>query len=256
MRGALTDYIDVAQITLYAFWFFFAGLIWYLRGEDRREGYPLESEGAPQFNGQRGWLYIPPPKTYHLRDGKEIKYPSFTKDPRPFNADKMEPWPGAPFQPKGDPLLAAMGPGSWVTRPEETYKTLTGEDLIVPLRIATHFRLSPEGGNPIGLPVISGDKGVAGTLKDVWVDRSESIIRYYEVELADGTGSMLVPIYFADVQFGRRRVVVKALQRNQFGLAPRTASPDRITLQEEDKVVAFLGGGTLYSTPERAEPLV
>jgi photosynthetic reaction center H subunit len=255
MRGGITDYIDVAQLTLYAFWFFFAGLVWYLRGEDRREGYPLESEGAPQFNDQKGWLYIPPPKTYFLRDGATIKYPSFTKDPRPFNADKIEPWPGAPFRPKGDPLLAAMGPGSWVTRPEETYKTLTGEDLVVPLRVATHFRLSPEGGDPIGLPVIGGDKSVAGTIKDVWVDRSESIVRYYEVALADGQGAMLVPVYFADVQFGRQRVVVKALLKNQFALAPRTASPDRITLQEEDKVAAFLGGGTLYSTPERAEPL-
>jgi len=256
MRGALTDYIDVAQITLYAFWFFFAGLIWYLRGEDRREGYPLESEGVPQFNDQRGWLYIPPPKSFQLRTGETIKAPAFAKDPRPFNADKAEPWPGAPFQPKGDPLLAGMGPGSWVSRPEQTYKTLTGEDLVVPLRIATHFRLSPDGGDPIGLPVISGDKMVAGTIKDVWVDRAESMVRYYEVAISDGQGSMLVPIYFADVQFGRRRVVVKALQKSQFALAPRTASPDRITLQEEDKVAAFLGGGTLYSTPERAEPLV
>lgn len=255
MRGALTEYLDVAQITLYAFWLFFAGLVWYLRGEDRREGYPLESEGVPQFNEQRGWLYIPPPKSFHLRTGEVIKSPAFAKDPRPFNANKVEPWPGAPFQPKGDPLLSGMGPGSWVTRPEQTYKTLTGEDLVVPLRVASHFRLSPEGGNPIGLPVVAGDKMVAGTIKDVWVDRSESLIRYYEVELVDRSGTMLVPVYFADVQFGRRRVVVKALQKAQFALAPRLASLDRITLQEEDKVAAFLGAGTLYSTPERAEPL-
>ena len=42
--GAITQYIDVAQIVLYVFWFFFAGLIWYLRREDKREGYPLESD--------------------------------------------------------------------------------------------------------------------------------------------------------------------------------------------------------------------
>ena len=42
--GAITSYIDVAQVTLYAFWAFFAGLILYLRREDKREGYPLESE--------------------------------------------------------------------------------------------------------------------------------------------------------------------------------------------------------------------
>ena len=42
--AALTGYIDVAQVTLYAFWLFFAGLIFYLRREDKREGYPLDSD--------------------------------------------------------------------------------------------------------------------------------------------------------------------------------------------------------------------
>ena len=42
--GAITPYIDVAQIALYAFWVFFAGLIYYLHREDKREGYPLESD--------------------------------------------------------------------------------------------------------------------------------------------------------------------------------------------------------------------
>ena len=58
MRGALTSYIDVAQIVLYAFFIFFAGLIWYLRREDRREGYPLESEAAG-WTRDRGFLFIP-----------------------------------------------------------------------------------------------------------------------------------------------------------------------------------------------------
>lgn len=38
--GALTGYVDVAQVVLYAFFLFFAGLVFYLRREDRREGYP------------------------------------------------------------------------------------------------------------------------------------------------------------------------------------------------------------------------
>ena len=56
MRGAITQYIDVAQILLYAFWIFFAGLLIYLRREDKREGYPLESERsarAPRWRGAR-----------------------------------------------------------------------------------------------------------------------------------------------------------------------------------------------------------
>jgi photosynthetic reaction center H subunit len=43
-----TDYLDLTQITLYAFWLFFGGLVYYLRREDKREGYPLtrESDGS------------------------------------------------------------------------------------------------------------------------------------------------------------------------------------------------------------------
>ena len=37
----ITSYIDVAQFALYAFWLFFAGLIFYLLRENKREGYPL-----------------------------------------------------------------------------------------------------------------------------------------------------------------------------------------------------------------------
>src|ERR1700742_2768576 len=42
--GAFTRYIDIPQVVLYLFWIFFAGLLWYLRREDKREGYPLESD--------------------------------------------------------------------------------------------------------------------------------------------------------------------------------------------------------------------
>ena len=44
--GAITGYIDVAQLVLYAFWVFFAGLIYYLHRENKREGYPLLTDKA------------------------------------------------------------------------------------------------------------------------------------------------------------------------------------------------------------------
>jgi photosynthetic reaction center H subunit len=46
--GAITQYIDVAQLVLYLFWIFFAGLIYYLRRENQREGYPMETDGGQQ----------------------------------------------------------------------------------------------------------------------------------------------------------------------------------------------------------------
>ena len=69
--GAITPYIDVAQLVLYAFWIFFAGLIVYLLRENKREGYPLESDRsdrAPRVSVQ-GFPGVPDPKTFLLRDG-------------------------------------------------------------------------------------------------------------------------------------------------------------------------------------------
>jgi photosynthetic reaction center H subunit len=60
--GAITDYMDVAQMTLYVFWLFFAALVIYLRREDKREGYPLESSRSRQIRIE-GWPPLPKPKT-------------------------------------------------------------------------------------------------------------------------------------------------------------------------------------------------
>lgn len=56
----MTHYFDAAQIALYCFWLFFFGLIVYLRREDKREGYPLESPQGPR----EGWHTVPEPKTF------------------------------------------------------------------------------------------------------------------------------------------------------------------------------------------------
>ena len=58
--------IDGAVVALYAFWFFFIGLVLYLRREDRREGYPLESpqgprEGFPRVPEKKKWITRPEP---------------------------------------------------------------------------------------------------------------------------------------------------------------------------------------------------
>ena len=122
-----------------------------------------------------------------------------------LNAAKTEPWPGAPLEPIGDPLLAGVGPGSWAVRPDVPYKTAEGDDLIAPLRVATNFAVAADGGNPLGFTVIGGDRRAAGTVKDLWVDRSESVLRYYEIAL-ESAKSVLVPVHFADVNFRARTI--------------------------------------------------
>ena len=72
--GALFGNIDLAQITLYVFWAFFAGLLFYIRREDRREGYPLENDVTGRVENA-GMIFIPPPKTFHLPHGGTAQAP-------------------------------------------------------------------------------------------------------------------------------------------------------------------------------------
>lgn len=53
---------DVASLAVWAFWLFFAGLVFYLRREDKREGYPLLTKDV-QGNVQ-GFPAYPGPKVF------------------------------------------------------------------------------------------------------------------------------------------------------------------------------------------------
>jgi len=63
--GAITQYIDVAQVMLYLFWIFFGSLVIYLNRESKREGYPLDS-GNPN-DPDIGLVSMPAPKTSSCR---------------------------------------------------------------------------------------------------------------------------------------------------------------------------------------------
>jgi photosynthetic reaction center H subunit len=80
------EYIDFAQITVYLFWFFFAGLIIYLRREDKREGYPLESDRKGV--SVQGWPAVPEARTPRL------KHPALAADdPAHFTRESASPAP-------------------------------------------------------------------------------------------------------------------------------------------------------------------
>jgi photosynthetic reaction center H subunit len=254
IRGAITSNIDVAQVVLYAFWIFFAGLVFYLRREDRREGYPLESEDRGV--GDPGFLLIPRPKTFLRADGSAVLAPNFdARDMRTPNASKVAVWPGAPLTPNGDPMRAEVGPGSYAMRADVPEKTHDGRDLIVPLRVATNFALASESPNPIGMAVVAADRETVGVISDVWLDRAESMVRYYEVALTGG-GNKLLPYAFANVDASNRQVKVEAILGEQFTDVPGRREPDSVTLLEEEKISAYYGAGTLYATPARTEPLL
>jgi photosynthetic reaction center H subunit len=249
--GQITSYIDVAQVTLYLFWVFFAGLIFYLRREDRREGYPLFSEPSNTLKDQ-GFLFIPPPKVFKLPHGGTVSAPSGKHDTRPIKGAKIAVWPGAPIEPSGDPMLANVGPGSYAERSNTPDLTIEGHAKIVPLRVATNFSCDARDGDPRGYTVFGAKGGVAGTVTDVWVDRSETIIRYLEASIGNNR-TVLIPITFARVDKRRKQVNVYALLSSQFSAVPAIANPDQVTLLEEDKICAYFGAGMLYATPQRTE---
>lgn len=255
--GAITGYIDVAQLTLYAFWAFFAALIFYLRREDKREGYPLVSERSDNVLVQ-GFPPMPSPKTFLLRQGHTYQAPPGNIDTRAISAEPLERFPGAPLHPTGNPLVDGVGPASYAMRDQVPEVTAEGETRVVPLRVATDFWVEPNDPDPRGMRVIGADRQVAGVVRDLWIDRSEPQIRYFEVEVATATGprDVLVPLVFSRIDGERREIRVDALTAAQFADVPGTRYPDEISAREEDQVVGYFGGGTLYATPQRAEPIL
>jgi photosynthetic reaction center H subunit len=261
MIGSLGGSLDVAQVVLYAFWVFFAGLVWYLRQEDRREGYPLEADVTGAYN-KSPFLFVPPKKTFVLPHGQGVKQvPDFVRDTRELQARRIARAPGYPIEPIGNPLLSGVGPGSWAERAERPDLTAHGDPRIVPLRVAEGFGIAEGETDPRGLVVIGCDRQVAGTVADVWVDRAEHLIRYYEVAVGSGEAArhVLLPNNFVVLQGGRggtRQLYVHAITAAQFADVPATAKPETVTLREEDKIAGYFGGGLLYALRGRQESVL
>lgn len=253
--GAITGYVDVAQVVLYAFFIFFAGLVFWIRREDRREGYPLEAETVGRRKAPDPVL-IPKPKAFHLPGGETTYAPQpNTGIETGVPSRKLEPWPGAPYAPTDASLGASVGPGSWVRRHDVHDRTWDEQKRIVPLRVADSFVVHEDGPNPIGMTVFGTDNGVAGVVSDLWLDRGESLVRYYEVELASG-GRRLMPATFCRTGRFTKTVKSEALLAAQFADIPATSDPDSVTFLEEERIMSYFGAGTLYATPARAEPLL
>jgi photosynthetic reaction center H subunit len=252
--GAITSHIDVAQVALYTFWVFFAGLIYYLRQEDKREGYPLVSDRSDQIR-TTGWPLPPAPKTFLLRNGTTVTAPRQEAPQPAFSAVPVAPWPGAPLHPVGDAMLSGAGPAASALRADVADRTTYDEARVVPLRIATDHWIDPEGPDPISMEVVGADGVVGGVVSDIWIDRGEVVNRYLEVTLAAGA-AVLVPVQLVVVDEAARKVVVQSVLGAQFAHAPKLANPDQVTLREEDQICAYFASGNLYAEPDRVEPLL
>jgi photosynthetic reaction center H subunit len=274
LKGALTGYIDVAQMTLYAFFIFFAGIIFYLRREDKREGYPLEADNFPRGKTMKeGFPFIPRPKIFRLTHGGITQAPDRARnfEQPPILAKPVDRWPGSPLQPTGDPMLDGVGPASYALRAEVPELMLDGTPLIVPMRRAAETSVDVEDADPRGMVVVGADRRRAGIVSDIWVDLAEPQIRYLEVSvdapaaapLAEGEtplavapSSVLLPMGFAQISRKRRQVKVSSILARHFATVPRLANPDQVTKREEDRITAYYSSGHLYAKPSRLGPIL
>lgn len=248
--GAITSYFDVAQLVLYIFWLFFAGLIYWLVRESHREGYPMVSETGAQIGG---WPVPREPKVYKLMDGREVLVPDPNRSERVLAAEPAHSWTGAPLVPTGNPFDAGIGSGAWSDRRDEPDHDFEGANKIQPMRRTPDYGVWDGDTDPRGLTVYGADREPGGTVVDLWVDVSENLFRYLELETAGGR-RVLLPINFSRIK--RDAVHVGAILGSQFAAVPGTRDPDVVTMLEEEKIQAYYGAGLLYAEPSRTEPLV
>lgn len=245
---------DLASAAIWLFWIFFAGLIYYLQTENMREGYPLETDDG-QIAPNQGPFPVPKDKTFILPHGRgEVTVPSGQNPDRPVLAlQRTSKAAGSPYVPTGDPMMDGVGPASWAPRKDWPELDAHGHNKIQPLSKLEEFAVSG-GTDPRGKAVVTGDGEVVGRVTDMWVDVPEQMVRYLVMDVnPEGSGKLrMIPMNFAKIKSDRVRI--RSLYAHNVDGIPTTKSDSEITLLEEEKIMAYFGGGTLYATPERSEP--
>jgi photosynthetic reaction center H subunit len=247
--------LDLTALILSAFVLFFIGLIVYLQRESRREGYPLEDEATGRVDTPGGVLSMGSPKTFKMPFGRpDITVPNGPRDTldRPWKRTFRS--PGAPYYPTGNPLVDGIGPAAWADRAKHTDLDGEGRNRIVPIGAAHGVSVDTRDSDPRGMSVIAADGVVAGTVSDLWVDRAENQIRYLEVDT--GRGKVLAPMAMSKVKGRTGQVEIDAINAADFAAAPVPGTAGQITFYEEERIVAYFGGGYLYANRGRQEPLI
>ena len=251
--GNIVGTIDLAGIAFGLFVLFFFALIFYLRREDRREGYPLEDELTGRVETIGGPLSTAYPKKFKLPfDQGTVTSPPEGRDPFEIAAKQKENFGGAPYTPTGNPLVDGVGPAAYANRAKVPDIDAHGRPRIVPLSSDDHISVASASTDPHGLPVYGADGKKAGVVTDLWVDRAEHAVRYIQIDT--GNGEIIAPMGMAIVR--RDAVVIDALNAADFAAAPMPATPGQITKYEEERVLGYFGGGYLYANAERQEPLI
>ena len=247
---------DLASAAIWLFWLFFALLIFYLQTENMREGYALEDDDG-NIAPNQGPFPVPKDKTFILRDGRgNLTVPSGQRGDRDnLKLQRTATAAGSPYVPTGDPMSDGVGPASWAPRRDVAELDAHGHNKIQPMSKLADFHVSA-GMDPRGKAVVTGDGEVVGRITDMWVDVPEQMVRYLTMDAnPEGQGNTrLIPMNFAKIKGDR--VVIRSLHAHNVMGIPKIKKAGMITLLEEEKIMAYFGGGTLYADPSRAEPLI
>ena len=245
---------DLASAAIWLFWIFFALLVYYLQTENMREGYPLLDDDGNEAPNQ-GPFPLPKDKTFRLPDWRgELTVPSGARGCRDDLAlERTGVSAGSPYVPTGDQMVDGVGPASWAPRRDVPELDAHGAPKMRPMSSLPDFHVSA-GHDPRGKAVVSGDGEVVGRVIDMWVDVPENMVRYLVIDLnPEGSGELrLAPINM--VRIKSDRVVVRSLYAANFAGIPAIKGKSQVTLLEEEKIMAWFAGGTLYADPKRAEP--
>lgn len=245
--GQISDQIDIPTVLSWVFVLFFVALVFWLQRESKREGYPLK---ASPFTKERMDGFPPPPEepqTYILNEGGTIQAPHYYEQ-APTSAKPVHQFDGTAFSPVGNPLLAAIGPGSWVMKKDVPALTERGDLLLQPLSALHEWSIRKEDSDPRGMIVYDWRWNEIGRVAELWIDRGIKIVRMLEVELHGNVhaGRVLVPIYHTEIREKAREVRVTALWAHQFAEVPMPAKPGMMTGQEEERLNAYYSAGLFY----------
>ena len=184
MRGELTAHMDVAQVVLYAFWVFFAGLVFYLRREDRREGYPLEAEVPGHFKA-RNSCWIPEPKMFLRADGRQGPCPELQGGRAPDQRAEGRALAGRAAHPDGRSDARRRRPRQLRRAPRRALHRPLTATICSPRSASPRTSRSPsEGANPARLRRGRADGVAAGASATCGSTARKSIVRYFEVKLS------------------------------------------------------------------------
>lgn len=177
-----------------------------------------------------------------------------------IKAVPVDDYNGSALVPTGNPMVDGVGPASWANRSDTPDMTFHNTAKIVPMRLDPTYSIAKGDPDPRGLPVVAADKQVAGTVIELWVNRAEPQVTYYEVQLTGSEKRVMLPAAFVQWPnfglWGNDKLLVKAITAAQFANVPTLKRDDQITLLEEDMVCAYYAGGHLYAMAERSEPII